>query len=99
MLCRRYSIVGIITMLMIYAICLSVIFLVLAMFARFRASSWISLIWAVCLLLSVNQQPRNLNGWFLEIELSVELRNCIEDAVCLVMKIDLLGLTCISAIW
>src|SRR6185437_11809986 len=62
MLCRRYSIVEIMTVLMTYAICLSVIFLVPAMLARFRASSCISLVWTVCLLLSVNQQPRNLKG-------------------------------------
>lgn len=61
---RRYSIVGMITVLMIYWACVSVILLVLAMFMSCVDSAMISCVCLDCLLFSVNQHPRNLKGWW-----------------------------------
>ena len=59
----RYSKVGIITILMIYLAWVSVICLVLAILMSCDDSERMSWDCWVCLLLRVNQQPRNLKGW------------------------------------
>ena len=72
-------------------------FLVLAMLAKLIASSWMSLIWEVCLLLRVNQHPKNLKGWKSGIDWRLELRNEKFDGVWFVINIDFVGLTWMSA--
>ena len=69
-------------------------FFVFRISAREKASFDIKLIWAFWLLFKVNQQPRNLNSVFSEIDIIVELINWILwRSTVLETRIDLFELT------